>query len=248
MTGVQTCALPICYQGVTVSLNQTFTALSDSVHAEKTTLSGDKFQISIIDIGKWLQLRVETKVNIELILGFNGHLYCSYPFGAEKTTETQGHASRFLWDDQGYLFTHSGCPYFSRSAKGVHILIPEGEHTMMVARAATLLAAYRLAWEFAYPPVILAENPALPTSGEFIRGGMNFHGTVPIQLRRSAFGDIFSLLSIDGSLPEIPDAAYCDYVGHVLEPPEKMAPWTILNCILPLKDIFEKFPPKQKKK
>jgi hypothetical protein len=96
-----------------------------------------------------------------------------------------------------------------------------------VSPATTLVDAYRRVWEAIYPPVPFKTAEALPS--EATASPIDFAGTIPTSFR-FVDGRIWArLLSVDGSLPAIPNAIHVDMLGNPDH--EDPMPWRIHNYI-----------------
>ncbi len=180
----------------------------------------------------FLEARVNAGKKAVLRIAPVNEVHVSYPFGAGCTTAIEGHSSRFLWINGAVAVMHDGTPYFKRRADVLEISIQEGLKRFGFSKATTLLEAYRNAWEFCYPPVLLDRGFAI-LSNTF-HHEINFQGCIPTSIQWREKHPFARLLSVDGSLPEIKGAVRTTIDGKPTETDDTncVQPFTILHFIL----------------
>lgn len=178
-------------------------------------------------------LQVEGAADREQVLWIDSgreglSVFLTYPFGCEPTSEATGNSLHFLWLDRKLVVVNAYCPYFIRTSSALGIRIPRGGWAFKIATAETLAEAYRKAWEYYYPPLLVRRTTGWPfptERGSFVP--IRYKGCVPTSIEPEQ-GDGRTLrmrmFSVDGSLPE-GDFDFIDFSGRLTEP--EPAPWRI---------------------
>ncbi len=193
-------------------------------------MDAGRYTAVLRDAGTRVEIRLKTQTPLEISVEAQSKVVITYPFGAERSTEHRGHSSRFSWIDDNFMIAHDGTPYFKQEPGKYKIQVPAGEHAYCVAKATSLLDAYKRAWEFAYPPVPFTVPLGKLATGRLARVG--FEGCIPTSFRTSGGSCNARFLSVDGSEPVIEDATAVDFYGQ----PTKHEPgqWRILNYEIPV--------------
>nr|MDO8109701.1 hypothetical protein [Candidatus Sigynarchaeota archaeon] len=207
--------------------DRAFTVVSDP---GGMMIDAGRYTARLVDSGTRLEIFVNSMIPVEITFKIEKNLFITYPFGAEKSSESFGHTLRFAWLDEDLVVSHKGTPYFKRENGKFRLQVPAGEHSFALDKANTLLGAYQRAWEFFYPPILFKLKEGQPAAAQLC--DLSFEGTIPTSIR-SRYGKVFMrLLSVDGSLPHVHDASPVDFRGNLTE--ITPAAWRILNYILPL--------------
>ncbi|NMC07593.1 MAG: hypothetical protein GYA24_20435 [Candidatus Lokiarchaeota archaeon] len=226
--------------------SMTFQEQTIVIHGHKITIGDRKFPITrgkagiVMDAGRYtatlrdagnrIDIELMNQTPIEITIEVQGKVVTTYPFGAEPSTERFGHASRFAWIDEELLFAHDGTPYFKQEPGKFKLQVPAGEHAYCIARASTLLDAYKQAWEFACPPVPFMLPTGLPAGDTLAR--VTFNGCIPTSFRARNGTCIGRFLSIDGSEPVIEGGNPLDFSCKPAR--HEPGPWRILTYEIPV--------------
>ncbi|MEX2729862.1 MAG: hypothetical protein Q6353_021650 [Candidatus Sigynarchaeum springense] len=198
--------------------------------SEGIVMDAGRYKAVLKDAGSRIEIHLVNQSPLEISVEAQSKVVITYPFGAEPSTEREGHSSRFAWIDDTLVIAHNGTPYFKQSPGKYKIRVPAGEHAYCIAKATCLLDAYKRAWEFAYPPVPFSLPAGSPPEGKFAR--IAFEGCVPVSFRARGGLCNARFLSIDGSEPIIEGGAAVDFYGQLSK--HDPVPWRIMNFELPI--------------
>ncbi len=197
---------------------------------EGLVMDAGRYTAVLKDAGSRIEIRLMTQTPLEITIEAQSKVIITYPFGAEPSTEHEGHSSRFTWIDDSIVVTHDGTPYFKQEPGKFKIQVPAGEHTYSIAKATSLIDAYRRAWEFTYPPLPFTLPAGLPMEDRLAR--ITFNGCIPTSFRARSGTCIARFLSIDGSEPVIEGGIPVDFFGKPVR--QETGPWRILNYEIPV--------------
>nr|MDO8085000.1 hypothetical protein [Candidatus Sigynarchaeum springense] len=198
--------------------------------SEGIVMDAGRYKAILKDAGSRVEIHLMNQSPLEISIEAQSKVVITYPFGAEPSTEREGHSSRFTWIDDSIVIAHDGTPYFKQGQGKYKIRVPAGEHVFCIAKATRLLDAYKRAWEFSYPPVPFLLPEGSPPEGRLAR--IAFEGCVPISFRARGGLCNARFLSIDGSEPVIEGGAAVDFYGRLSKHEPKQ--WRLMNYELPV--------------
>jgi hypothetical protein len=193
-------------------------------------MDAGRYTAVVKDAGSRIEIRLMTQAPLEITIEAQSKVVITYPFGAERSTEHEGHSSRFAWIDDSIVVAHDGTPYFKQEPGKFKMQVPAGEHAYCIADATSLLDAYKRAWEFAYHPIPFYLPAGLPVEDRLAR--ITFNGCIPTSFRAKSGSCLGRFLSIDGSEPVIEGGTPVDFFGKPAR--HEPGPWRILNYAIPV--------------
>jgi len=201
---------------------------------EQRKIEEDNLSIELEDHHSFLKLQIQSKKKIELSIRNCDELCITYPFGLQKTSETQGHSHRFFWVNKKFVLIHSGCPYFSRNEDMLKIFIPSGHNEIGIGYATSLKKAYHLAWEFFYPPCKI-RVPKVDVLSKCMLS-IKFNDFIPTSIRRNDLGLIVRGFCVGNNSPVIENSVPLDLIDKQVFTRDKKSPksakWKILSFLV----------------
>ncbi|TFG17935.1 MAG: hypothetical protein EU530_09965 [Promethearchaeota archaeon] len=207
--------------------------IEDIIESKEIVFDSDLI-IRLEDNYHFQKLKIHTKKRFFLPVKNCEELYITYPFGAERTTETSGHSHRFYWINRKFVLIHSGCPYFTKKGNTLNITVPPGVHEFGFEIANTLKKAYHIAWEFFYPP----EKLLVPKSWEGSKSlfSIKFNDFIPTSIQNRNEDILLRGFTIGKIRPEMKNSIQINLIEEKLDSKikeiRKPSKWKILSFLV----------------
>ncbi|MBN2157493.1 MAG: hypothetical protein JW776_15715 [Candidatus Lokiarchaeota archaeon] len=194
----------------------------------------EDYSVELEDHYIYQKLRICSKKDFELIISNCEELYITYPFGAQKTTETYGHSHRFYWINKKLVIVHFGCPYFTCNGEKLRIKVSRGDHLFGLGLASTLKMAYHLAWDFFFPPQKVMIPISSKDSQSLLR--IKFNDFIPTSIRKRGSETILRGFCVGKSSPKVENGTFLDLndirQDGKIKQTNKSSKWKILSYLV----------------